>query len=486
MSAPEEVPEDVRRVLNGNWSAEEEATLLAAYERGQGPTGKILAVATRAVELAAARAGTMTAGQTDAALRAVRDTLEDSPETRHVDDICQHIAALGARNATLEASNARATEALVIIGAEVGAREGEPTPAAVRRALAEERARVRALGAQTAEAERLLRGASKAMGDRMSEIDSLRSELARLESEKATYEKGVDALSAVVEKDQERLEQLRAEVARLKPTGQVAEDYAKLDQILRSIAPPCPDICDCAAHLALCGLVMAAQGRELRKALVQAEESQKAYAILRDEIGKRGAECAGAGMVSIINGIDRLMARARIEGRLAGLKEALSDIAYAARKAEPGSVAASLLVLAHDATQARVEAPHDDEDGALESLPPGIPACEPGLPSEVGSQSTPPRRTMRMPSSYLKITEHKRVVPMDLDIIRLEPAAAYALGLPVDPLPHDHGTMLEVSRIGDMYRRWMCTGCPADAGLLRGSFHEIPLTFTLPPRWCSS
>lgn len=74
-----------------DWKDEEKAELISMHERGCGP----LQVATRAVELAGARGGTMTAERFDEVRRRFRGH-------EVIEELLAHISTLGARNAVLE------------------------------------------------------------------------------------------------------------------------------------------------------------------------------------------------------------------------------------------------------------------------------------------------------------------------------------------------------------------------------------------------
>lgn len=83
-----------------NWSDEEEAQLRAVFRRTLGPWEEVaLLVADRAVELVAARGGTVTAHRVELKLGYLT---RDAGTLAVVEELRQHISAQGARNATLE------------------------------------------------------------------------------------------------------------------------------------------------------------------------------------------------------------------------------------------------------------------------------------------------------------------------------------------------------------------------------------------------
>lgn len=155
----------------------------------------LLAMLKQATALFVARGGTLSPEQFEGLLRGIRDAPERMPGTLAT-AIRRHSTSQGARIVLLEESNERATSILVAIGSLVGLRDSEPTLDAVRR-----------------------------------KIDGLRAEVQANWQTAMGASTPADAACLVADARQER-DEARAELARLKPSGQVAEDVKRIRQIL--------------------------------------------------------------------------------------------------------------------------------------------------------------------------------------------------------------------------------------------------------------
>lgn len=237
-----------------NWTDQQHAELARCFE-----SGGVLAVATGAVELAAERGGTMTA-----------DDLTGADQVMHCNsgivyawrDVRAHIAAQGARVAALEAENDVLASRVDNLRERLSTAESVAEQRRVEMVREGERAEHWRQRIEKA-AEALADVAPGELGrlDLVGRIEGLKAEVAAGRAVVATLRMDLAACAA-------RKGELEAELARLKPSGQVAED----ERTVRVALPPDWDI----PGAALSRLVAGAQEAEALRAKVAEIEAAEA------------------------------------------------------------------------------------------------------------------------------------------------------------------------------------------------------------------